>query len=50
MTFAFYAVNLGDRIGFQFEFVMFALLGSVVAFAPVVALMFAGARWRARLA
>ncbi|EIN05190.1 MFS general substrate transporter [Punctularia strigosozonata HHB-11173 SS5] len=48
MTFAFYAVDLGNRIGYQFEFLMFALLGLVV-FVPVVALMFNGARWRARL-
>jgi hypothetical protein len=50
MTFAFYAVNFGGRIGFQFEFIMFALLGSVVAFTPVVVLMFVGARWRTKLA
>jgi hypothetical protein len=41
MTFAFYAILLGDRIGYQFLFVLFAALGSVVAFLPVLALM----RW-----
>ncbi|EIN05191.1 hypothetical protein PUNSTDRAFT_137873 [Punctularia strigosozonata HHB-11173 SS5] len=45
MTFAFYAVILGDRIGFQYEMLMFAGLGSGVA----LALMLKGARWRARL-
>lgn len=50
MTFAFYAVPLGHAIGFQYEFLTFALLGSVAAFIPVVGLMLKGAQWRAWIA
>ncbi|KAF2084743.1 MFS general substrate transporter [Saccharata proteae CBS 121410] len=42
MTFAFYAVRLGDEIGFQWEFLLFAGVGSVVGFAPVGWLMWRG--------
>lgn len=33
-TFAFYAVLLCDRIGYQFTFLLFAVLGSVGGFYP----------------
>ena len=46
MTFAFYVIPLGDKIGYQVLFVGFAVIGSVLAFAPIVALMIWGARWR----
>jgi len=48
MTFAFYVIPLGDKIGYQVLFVGFAIIGSVLAFAPIVALMIWGARWRER--
>ncbi|CAL5869735.1 uncharacterized protein PFLUO_LOCUS3965 [Penicillium psychrofluorescens] len=48
-TIAFYAVKLCDSIGFQFAFLMFALVGSVVAFAPVVWLMWKGEDIRERM-
>ena len=43
MTFAFYAVRLGEAIGYQWESVLFAGVGSVLAFAPVAWLV-----WRDR--
>jgi MFS family permease len=46
MTFAFYVVRLCNRIGFQFTFLMFAIFGSVLAFFPVVVLMFRGEQIR----
>jgi len=46
MTFAFYVVILCNRIGFQFAFLMFAIFGSVLAFAPIVVLMYRGERIR----
>jgi hypothetical protein len=49
MTFAFYAITLGDRIGYHLLFVLFAALGSGVAFLPVLALMRWGERVRDRL-
>ena len=49
MTFAFYAVNLCNRIGYHFTFLTFALLGSVAAFAPIVLLMVRGREIRERL-
>ncbi|KAJ5772470.1 MFS general substrate transporter [Penicillium odoratum] len=48
-TVAFYGVKLCTAIGFQFAFIMFALVGSVVAFAPVVWLMWRGAWVREKL-
>ncbi|KAL1966126.1 hypothetical protein VTN77DRAFT_4874 [Rasamsonia byssochlamydoides] len=46
MTFAFYVVDLCQRIGFQFAFLMFAVFGSVLAFLPMVVLMFRGEQIR----
>ncbi|KAJ5638168.1 MFS general substrate transporter [Penicillium lividum] len=48
-TVAFYGVKLCTAIGFQFAFIMFALVGSVLAFAPVVWLMWKGAWVREKL-
>ncbi|KAJ5107509.1 MFS general substrate transporter [Penicillium angulare] len=48
-TVAFYGVKLCNAIGFQFAFIMFALVGSVLAFAPIVWLMWKGAWIRERL-
>ena len=49
MTFAFYAVNLCNRIGYHFTFLIFALLGSVAAFAPMLVLMVRGKEIREKL-
>jgi hypothetical protein len=46
MTFAFYAIKMGDKIGYQFTFLFFAIMGSVLAFAPVLVLMLRGQRIR----
>ncbi|KII90349.1 hypothetical protein PLICRDRAFT_173783 [Plicaturopsis crispa FD-325 SS-3] len=46
MTFAFYVIPLGETIGFQFMFILFAGVGSILAFIPIVALMFKGPEWR----
>ena len=48
-TFAFYAVKLCEEIGYQFTFLMFALLGSGLAFVPIVGLMFRGGQVREKL-
>ncbi|KAF8589440.1 MFS general substrate transporter [Ramaria rubella] len=48
-TFAFYAIRLGDKIGYQFTFLIFALIGSGVAFIPMVWLMFKGKEVRERM-
>ncbi|KIJ51445.1 hypothetical protein M422DRAFT_26859 [Sphaerobolus stellatus SS14] len=48
-TFAFYAIRLGDRIGYQFTFLIFALLGSGVAFVPMVWLMHRGQQVREQM-
>ncbi|KAE8327020.1 major facilitator superfamily domain-containing protein [Aspergillus sergii] len=48
-TVAFYGVNLCNAIGYQFAFIMFALVGSLLAFAPNVWLMWKGAWIRERL-
>lgn len=42
MTFAFYAVRLCQRIGYQFAFVLFAVWGSLLAFLPILVLMWRG--------
>ena len=47
-TFAFYAVDLCDRIGYQFTFLLFALLGSVLAFIPMLGLIWKGRQLRER--
>ena len=48
-TVAFYGVKLCDSIGFHLAFVIFALVGSVLAFAPMVGLMWRGEKVRERL-
>lgn len=45
-TFAFYAVDLCNRIGYQFTFLLFAILGSVVAFIPILGLIWRGRQLR----
>lgn len=49
MTFAFYVVRLGDKIGYQWTFLMFALIGGVLAFIPMLLIIFRGEQWRKRL-
>ena len=48
-TFAFYAVDLGNKIGFQWMFLMFAVVGGVLAFIPMLFILFKGEEWRKRL-
>ncbi|KAF8519538.1 MFS general substrate transporter [Gautieria morchelliformis] len=48
-TFAFYAIRMGDKIGYQFTFLIFSIIGSGVAFAPIVWLMFRGKEMRESL-
>jgi MFS family permease len=49
MTFAFYALRLAERIGYQFTFLFFAICGGVLAFIPILGLMWTGKEWRERL-
>lgn len=42
MTFAFYTINFAESIGYQWVFVFFAVIGSVLAYIPVLALMWKG--------
>jgi multidrug resistance protein len=49
MTFAFYVVALCKKIGYQWAFFMFAILGSLLGFIPIVVLMFKGEQIRKRL-
>jgi MFS family permease len=49
MTFAFYALRLAERIGYQFTFLFFAICGGVLAFIPILGLMWKGREWRERL-
>ena len=42
MTFAFYAIHLADKIGYQWTFFFFACVGSVLGFVPIVMLMWKG--------
>ena len=49
MTFAFYAKNLGDEIGFQWLFVMYAVLGGSLAFVGILLVMWRGERWREQI-
>jgi hypothetical protein len=49
MTYAFYVVLLCKKIGYQWAFVLFSIFGSVLAFAPIVWLMFKGQEMRERL-
>lgn len=46
MTFAFYAKELGDRIGFQWLFVFYAGCGGGLAFVGILLVMWRGERWR----
>lgn len=48
-TVAFYAVKLCDSIGYQFAFLLFALVGSVLVFMPMLWLMWRGGVIRERL-
>lgn len=48
-TIAFYGIKLCEAIGYQFAFLMFALVGSVLAFLPIVWLMWKGESVRERL-
>jgi hypothetical protein len=49
MTYAFYVVSLCQKIGYQWAFFMFSILGSVLGFLPIVVLMFKGKEIRERL-
>jgi len=49
MTYAFYVVKLCGIIGYQWAFFMFTIFGSVLAFAPIVVLMYKGEEWRIKL-
>lgn len=49
MTFAFYAKDLGDNIGFQWLFVMYAIFGSGLAFVGILLVMWKGQRWREQI-
>jgi len=42
MTFTFYAIPMAEKIGFRFLFVFFACMGSILAFIPILVLMFKG--------
>lgn len=48
MTFAFYAIPMADKIGFQWEFIFFACMGSILAFIPILVLMWRGEEIRNR--
>ncbi|KAI0470056.1 MFS general substrate transporter [Xylariaceae sp. FL0804] len=48
-TIAFYGVALCRAVGYHLAFLMFALVGSVLAFAPIVWLMWRGGAIRERL-
>ena len=50
MTFAFYAVDVGEEIGFHLLFVIYAILGGVVAFIGILLVMWKGQQWRERIA
>ncbi|KAI1617102.1 MFS general substrate transporter [Exophiala viscosa] len=49
MTFAFYAVNLANHIGYQWTFLMFALIGGGLAFVPMLLIIIYGESWRKEL-
>ncbi len=48
MTFGFYVIPMGQRIGYQFTFLFFVVVGSVVLFVPILLLMFRGEKVRRR--
>lgn len=47
LTFAFYVVDLCERIGYHVAFVLFVIWGSVLGFVPIVVLMWRGKQIRA---
>lgn len=49
MTFAFYAIDFAAKIGYQWEFIFFACMGSILAFIPVLYLMWRGRELREML-
>jgi len=48
-TFAFYVVDFGAVVGYQFVFLFFALVGGLLAFIPMLLLLWKGREWRERL-
>ena len=48
-TIGFYGLQLCKAIGYQYAFLMFALVGSLLAFAPVVVLIWRGQSIRERM-
>lgn len=46
MTFAFYTIDLAEKIGYQWTFFFFAMMGSVLGFLPIIALMWKGKSMR----
>lgn len=49
MTFAFYAVDAGEAIGWWALFLIYALLGGVAAFIGIILVMWRGKEWRAKI-
>ncbi|GME50247.1 MFS general substrate transporter [Neofusicoccum parvum] len=49
MTFAFYVIDWAEVIGYQFVFLFFAIVGSLLAFIPILVLMWKGKDIRERL-
>lgn len=50
MTFAFYAVNWGESIGFQWLFVFYACCGGILTFTGILLVMWKGEKWRNTIA
>jgi len=48
LTLGFYSIPFGDKVGFQWSFTVFTAI-CIVAFLPIVALMYRGERWRKTL-
>ncbi|KAF9446142.1 hypothetical protein P691DRAFT_674213, partial [Macrolepiota fuliginosa MF-IS2] len=48
LTLGFYSIPFGDKIGYQWSFVVFGII-CVVTFLPVVLLMFKGEEWRMKM-
>ena len=49
MTFAFYVIDMAERIGYQWTFFFFACMGSILGFIPIVGLMWKGREVRGKL-
>ncbi|KAL9109782.1 MAG: hypothetical protein Q9227_005651 [Pyrenula ochraceoflavens] len=49
MTFAFYTIPFAERIGYQWVFVFFTVMGSVLAFIPVVVIIVKGKEIREKM-